>query len=532
MTMAFRTQNIKTELPHFNKYSTESCKKSAFMLDSIAPSREMTQTTVAEDLIAPGKYSNYNRHPNFCMGRYNLFEIDLRDLKSIRYNKIFPKLVAYYHLFTKLDFSLEKYGSVSISYKDLSERNLSENVNPKYSYNCNNINTLNEEFCETSLININRKLINNKYMPEDIEFLKQLNEQEIETYEVKDLIKPIVLEKEIRAELKNNIQEQIISKFDLNRLYRNIRPLNWLYLPNTGTVKISMFIEDIFLPLSINFNLHPGTKPLVIDDATMITPPEEPTFSSYESSNFGGLMGCLKVRPVNNFSPKRILSNDLKKSKIKLITIRGTTRERFNLLFRLLEMLARNSPPLKAPFKPSLITSETYQEILFDEKTPIKLKTLILYVHSYFIFVIPLLTYFNFATGQTHLCNSYTTIDVKPRVVWHPLKSSYGSSNINFIPPQYRNAGFFSSDQLHFEPEVIFNLLSNYNGFWKIIRGHRENGVNKYSCLEKTFEEDKDNGNSYGQNKEKRDYKVYYVGGKIKMIYKEQEGAIILNLLL
>ncbi|KAF5153332.1 putative integral membrane protein [Theileria parva strain Muguga] len=528
-TLAFRPQNIKTELTHFHIYSNGSCKKKAFLLDSTDCDQENATTTLVEDEITAEDYPKYNKYPSFCTGRFNFFELDLFKDKKLISKEIYPKFIAYLHLFTKLDFDLHRYGSFSISYKDQDKNNANEAVNPKHFYNSNKINTLDDDFDETSLIKIHT-YGKEQFKDEGKEFLKQLDNQKIETYDVKDLITKTVPQKDVKLELRNSLQNQIINKYDLNSLYENIKPREWLYLPDKKILNINLFLEDISLPIHLSFRLYPGTRPLVIHKGCIFVPKQAPTnFNCDGSSTEIDLVCFTKVRPVVNYSTKKILSNDLSRSKIKLITISGSLRQRFNILFKILELLNANSPPYKLQ-DPIPLNNAVPSSCI---KLPIHVKSLAVYLNSKFRFVIPLLTYFDNLTGMTHLCNHGTTFDFKPDRVWFPIRTGYGSFNKYFVPIQYRKAGFFSSNQIDFKPEVIFNMLSSYLSFWKLIEDHESKDlVDGNTCLKKTFEEVKESEKGDGENKEKRNYKVYYVGGKYKMIYKDEDGSIILNLLL
>ncbi|UVC49337.1 hypothetical protein MACK_003163 [Theileria orientalis] len=523
-TISYRKPNIGTETLKTRLYSHDYSNSERNILDSRNYSETNSDFRQVGVKVDDGKRPLYNKHPRFCCGNYEIFDVDIVNEKDWEREDSGKRLVSYMDLLTKCKLRIEEFGKYTITDRkewkdeDLEERKVKELEKEETS------NKLANNFTDRSLSKL-KEMFGKNDSDNDRGFMEQLKQEPIKTYKVEDLIENCEVGNMSREDLTKFMEKVVLGEVK-STLKQSIEAVDWEYFPSTKTVRICMFLKEMSKNLYLTFKLNPGTKPLVIEKGVLKMDWKREKTSDIDNSLAFSSRARVKVRSIEEDPMKQMVKRDPLNHKKKIISIRGNSRSRFNRIFSLLQGLSsnlRNNVPSKNVLKASEVKVE------FDTESPLEFKIISVRVNSQYKFLIPLMTYMDLTDGETYLCNASVPIEAKPSRVWPLRNGTYAEYNMRFVPECYKNAAFFSNLDMELRQEDILKILSSHLEFKKLFEkdvSHRDPETDGRLEQGETMDE---KGNNKGKEE---DYDVYYVNGTNKMIYKPCEGAILINLLI
>ncbi|UVC53998.1 hypothetical protein MACJ_003321 [Theileria orientalis] len=521
-SISYRTPNTGTETLKTRLYSHDYSNLDRNILDSTICNETNSDFRRESVKVDDGKRPLYNKHPRFCCGNYEIFNVDIFNEKEWEREDSGKKLISYIDLLTKCKFRIEEFGKYTLTESeerkddDPEERDIKE-------LGKETTNELDKGFTDKSLSKL-KEMFGKHDSENDRRYIEQLKQEPIKTYKVEDLIESIEVENVSREDLVKFVEKTVLGEVTPTSK-EGIEPVNWEYFPSSKTVRICIFLKEMSKNLYLTFMLHPGTKPLVIDNGVLKVEQNGEKIADTDYSHWYSPRARVKVRNIEEDPMKQMVKRDRLNHKKKVISISGNSRSRFNRMFSLIQALSSNLRT-DIPSKSALKAPEV--EAVLDTRSPLEFKSISVRVNSQYKFLIPLLTYMDLADGRTYLCNRSLPIEAKPSRMWPLSSGTYAEYNMRFVPECYKNAAFFSNLDLEFSPEDILKILSSHLEFKKLFEkdlSHRDSEAVRRSEQREPMDEV---ANHKG---EAEDYCAYYVNGGNKMIYKPCEGAILINLL-
>nr|PVC54715.1 hypothetical protein MACL_00000694 [Theileria orientalis] len=522
--------------------------------------RDVRQGSVKED---DGKRPLYNKHPRFCWGNYEIFNVDVINDKGWEREGSGKKLISYIDLLTKCTFKIEEFGKCTITNREEKKEEDQEKRDGEELGKKESANELDKRFTDKSLSKL-KKMFGKKDSEKDRGFMEQLKREPIKTYKVEELVENTEVASVSREDLEKFVENTVLGEATPTSK-DGVEAVNWEYVPSSKLVRIGIFLKEMSKRMYLTFKLHPGTKPLVIDNGVL-----KVERNGKSTANIGSICGSgsgdgmqnrgrdasyssralVKVKSVEEDAVNQAVKRDRLHHKRKVISVSGNSRSRFNRIFGLIQALASNLGT-SAPSKGESKASEA--KVAFDTESPLEFATISVRVNSQQKFLVPLLTYVDMADGRAYLCNCNVPIEATPSRVWPLRNGTYAEYNMRFVPECYRNAAFFSNADVEFRPEDILKVLSSHLEFKKLVYESDPEGRTKdleeFLKEDLKFEKDVSQGSQgdpeaveqselrepmdeKGSGRGKgEDYSVYHVNGANKIIYKPCEGAILINLL-
>ncbi|BAM38558.1 conserved hypothetical protein [Theileria orientalis strain Shintoku] len=525
-SILYRIRNVKTETlktrlrPH--DYSNLERK----IVDSTSyneTGRDVRQGSVKED---DGKRPLYNKHPRFCWGNYEIFNVDVINDKGWEREGSGKKLISYIDLLTKCTFKIEEFGKCTITNREEKKEEDQEKRDGEELGKKESANELDKRFTDKSLSKL-KKMFGKKDSEKDRGFMEQLKREPIKTYKVEELVENTEVASVSREDLEKFVENTVLGEATPTSK-DGVEAVNWEYVPSSKLVRIGIFLKEMSKRMYLTFKLHPGTKPLVIDNGVLKVERNGKSTANIGRDASYSSRALVKVKSVEEDAVNQAVKRDRLHHKRKVISVSGNSRSRFNRIFGLIQALASNLGT-SAPSKGESKASEA--KVAFDTESPLEFATISVRVNSQQKFLVPLLTYVDMADGRAYLCNCNVPIEATTSRVWPLRNGTYAEYNMRFVPECYRNAAFFSNADVEFRPEDILKVLSSHLEFKKLFEKDVSQGSQggpeavEQSELREPMDE-KGSGRGKGE-----DYSVYHVNGANKIIYKPCEGAILINLL-